>query len=123
MKEYILNGKVMLAASVPYNGTAFSLFVSEMTTSLQFILNRKPHFIALPPGEYKILGKPKEVTEEQWRELVDRDYLEVVNIGEYDGFVCYYDDRLYCDTATESGLSFCKVEGIDDNSVLIEKIK
>jgi len=62
-------------------------------------------------AEFKILGKATELTEEQWRTIVDSNH---------GGFECYDKDmmlkncRNYCNSATESGSSLLSANGVKD---------
>lgn len=77
--------------------------------------------IDLPPGSWQILGRPKEISEEVWKGLV-----EFIHGYEWAAYFDYED--VYCsgyhNTAIESGLSWCRANGIDEeNSLLIIKNK
>lgn len=60
-----------------------------------------------PEGTYKSIGSAHEVTEEQWKGIVEQ-----IGVDEWDVFVNYVDERCAFETATESGLSLLKANGV-----------
>lgn len=73
----------------------------------------------LPPGEWKILGLGKDLTKEQWSEVVDK-----FNNGSYRD----YEHKVFdpCDeylpmylSAPESGLSLLRSKGLQAENTLI----
>lgn len=75
--------------------------------------------IKLPEGNWSILGRPEEMTEEQWKRVVlydinpMQDYFE----GAMDYGLSYENFNL--DTCFESGLSLLKSKNIDPSKVII----
>ena len=89
----------------------------------------------LPPGSWQILGRGKELTEEQWKEIVPRIDGDLAWIPSYNdpdsgghGF-CYddyesEDEHTVYYTATESGLSLLKYKNVPiDNVIILVKAK
>lgn len=65
----------------------------------------------LPPGSWRIVGRAKELNEEQWGIFVKHDLGPMTNkIAGYD-----YANEVFggCTTATESGMSLLRSLGID----------
>lgn len=79
-------------------------------------MDRHFEHVVLPSGQWSLLGRPKEITEEQWKGIVDTypddgcggfaymDYTSCVN-----GF----------ETAKESGLDLLKSKGLNPESIII----
>lgn len=120
-KITVLNEKA-IAVHVTETANNFSIYEQEL-----MFTDKKPDDpyplglddldgIDLPPGSWQILGRPEEITEEQWKGIVDTypddgcggfaymDYTSCVN-----GF----------ETAKESGLDLLKSKGLNPESIII----
>lgn len=84
-------------------------------------------YISLPPGSYSILGRPEEITEVQWRGIVERDNRKTSNgliemeVSGFKDYERFGGSSLFQvkSTATESGLSLLKSKGLQDKSIII----
>lgn len=86
------------------------------------------HWIGmLPPGSYSILGKGNEITEDQWKGVVDKDERTVTN-GTRDTLISGFKDYerhggssifMVKRTATESGISLLKSKGLNPKTTFI----
>jgi hypothetical protein len=81
----------------------------------------------LPPGQWSLLGKASELTEEQWRGIVDRDKrktsnglieMEISGFKDYERFGGSSIFRVKS-TAIESGLSLLKSHNLAPETTLI----
>lgn len=72
----------------------------------------------LPPGEWKLLGFPNEISEEVWDGLAHGVWNS--HLDKWDWFEINRDH--ITGTATESGLSWCRANGVE-NCLLIVKTK
>lgn len=87
--------------------------------------NRKS--IQLPSGSWQILGKAKELTDDQWKSIVDDiSFLRPnpYNIERDEVVECWQDytdetEQLVCYTPTESGLSLLKSKSLNPGTTLI----
>lgn len=79
---------------------------------------------SLPPGQWQILGLGHQLTEEQWKGIVERQRgqglywhynIRGSSLGQYGAFLL--------DTATKSGLSLLKSKSLDPSTTLILKRK
>lgn len=73
----------------------------------------------LPPGSYTLVGLGSELTEEQWKEIIEDTW----ESGDFIGwsFRDYSDKHSTFDTATESGLSLLKSKSLSPNTTVILK--
>lgn len=130
MNWYKLNGKEILAVKVPKSKIPIHEFVLQQLTDVNLAWL---HFVdkvgievatgvQLPPGSYSILGRGRDLTEEQWRGLVEnlfgKHYKDYTLPDDHKG----YGGPFVCHTATASGLSWFKANGIDENYLLIIKM-
>lgn len=117
-----LNEKA-IAVEVPEDADNFDYF--EEKNDLWFELLDKnctpiaSDFISLQEGRYSILGRPEDLTEEQWKGIVERLNTFVGDNSQHiDVYVDYYKDY-ECQTATESGLSLLKSKGLNPVEIII----
>lgn len=121
MKHLTLNGHTILAVEMPNDARDIELYDIQNSIVYRvgqgtedFDILREP----LPEGEWQLLGRPSQVTEDQARGLVGHLTL----MGERtDAFENYGFGLPKYKTATESFLSWCRREGVDDNFVLLIK--
>lgn len=72
-------------------------------------------FCDLPEGPYEILGRPEEITEEQWKGIVERA-MPFGRVGRYMDYE-YPDSAFY--EAKTSGLSLLKSKSLEGASIII----
>lgn len=80
--------------------------------------------LILPKGNYQIVGLAKDLTEEQWEEIVERDgfyYIERDVVKSCWKDYRTNDENLVQFSATESGHSLVKSHGFQNNNCLILK--
>lgn len=77
----------------------------------------------LPTGNWRILGNANELTEEQWKEVVEEIHKGAyVNYDKKTRRWKDYNWDFYTDTATESGASLLKLHKLDNPLILIKDI-
>jgi hypothetical protein len=120
MKTLELNGREILAvecenpnATLHIHGNNMELHWARHAGNGKFLLVIKK----LPSGQWQILGRPSEITEEVARGLVESK--EVRNRIIY---LDYTEPTWWYKKATESLLSWCRANGIE-NELLILKNK
>lgn len=67
--------------------------------------------IDLPSSHWKLLGQFSQITEDQWKEIVESDYRGYKHYWKDNGFVPRGFNHRY-KTATESGLSLLRAHGV-----------
>ena len=118
MKELTIAGKEYGIVSVPEGAT--DITIDELITPyLQYWQGDEDTAVDLPPGQWKLIGRLKDIDEKGWRGIVEL-------CEHFDGFYGY---RNYLITGTyekhalESGHSLMKANGFEMEDVLLEKIK
>ena len=123
MIEKNINGDTYLFVEVPESSGEY--FLEDWPFNNEVVIGMAAPdpdlYETLPEGNYTIIGKASEISEEQWEEIVAIDELEVVGIGGYSGFVNYEDKNTFFSTATESGLSLIKSMNLIPPTTLIIK--
>lgn len=90
-----------------------------------FGLNSISRMVKLPPGQWEIIGKGNEITEEVWAQiLVKEDLYWEMSYRRYPepGQELAFQEHI-ADTATESGHSLIKSHGMKPETTLILKLK
>lgn len=83
---------------------------------LMYVTDQRAELI--PEGNWRILGKANELTEEQWKEVLsDHRIGSGIYFLGYDNF----QDIVYTDTATESGASLLKLHQLENPLILIKE--
>jgi hypothetical protein len=103
MKEIQTNGITILLVEVPEDATYFNLHHNILLYPLG---NDDVDGIRLPIGQYQILGKSTELSEEQMKEICDK--------WKYGWNNYLYPDTTYYPTVQESYLSLLEANGIVD---------
>lgn len=117
MKE--INGYLLV--SLPDNFRTYGLGIAAMNRGLNYIAYDTPNSfvderIVLPKGNYSIIGLAKDLTEEQWKGIVESKKTfgyrkhDAVN-GEYQ----------WTARALQSGHSLLKANNLNPNTTLILK--
>ncbi len=131
MEAYTLNGKEVLVVDVPPQSNAIRFFGFD--NHLEWVNDYgESESKDLPPGDWQPLGKGSEISNDQWKDLVESDryydgHPEDHGLGE----VTYYRDypnelhESCIFSASESGLSWIRSIGKDPEKVylLIKKEK
>lgn len=121
MKQIQLNSGVFLLVEVPEDAYDFviddDLYYKKAGVPCVKNLN----------GQWEIIGKGNEITEEVWRGIVEElhgHFLEYDRTSEYYtvGLDKIY-GKTYFNTATESGHSWIKSHGMKPETTLILKLK
>lgn len=110
-----LNGKEILAVVVPNNAKNFTVIESHS----YFHSPRVEHSIGgvnLPEGNWTILGRPSEISEE-----VARMLLISGNRNGKSVYLNYNKPRKTFNTAIQSFKGWCKTNGITDKHILLIK--
>ncbi len=111
MKQIELNGKKVLVG--PGLSPNAKVFVSvDMTNSQCLNYSDCGHLgsKSLPPGNYQLLGRAGELTEEQCKGLVEPDG---------DAFKCYAVEGDSWHNPVESWQSFCRANNIQPNKLIL----
>lgn len=113
MNPLTLNGNALLAVDVPEDAYCFEISIEEESISFLFP-DGDWDIIDIPhPGNWSILGRLNDITEERAAGLVDgkgglyKDYMALDNGYEYDLL------------ATESLQSFFRSHGVDGNPLIL----
>lgn len=121
---HTLNGKEILAVKVPDDATNFwinnigCIRYSQMQGKISSVIEPAQIGEYLEKDKWSILGRGRDLTEEQWRGLVGGP--PYASYEEQN--ICAEDYKgLWVQTATASGLSWLKANGIDENYLLIIK--
>ena len=127
MKEIKTNGIEVLFVEVPEDAKEFDVHHNVL---LCFHLNDNVEGINLPIGQYQILGKSTELSEEQMKEICEHkevdsyDYYGIVYDEIYRNYLLSeHDWKLSCDqfsTVQESYLSLLEANGIVDRCMIPE---
>ncbi len=116
-----------IAVKVPEDASDFKLHYSTHWTNddvqklvfsseIQDPLKCGGDMIHLPPGQWQILSRASELTEEQWKGIVG--WFELAGKVGYRDY-SHDDPRFPFANATESGLSLLKSKGLNPDEVLI----
>lgn len=131
---HTLNGNEVLAVKVPDDASDIQLHkIGGIDEYCITYFTEKPfagteRVYLPPPGSYSILGRGRDLKEEQWQGLVESDWWydgpkEDHGLGKvtfYREYPKELEDSCLL-SATESGLSWLKANGIDENYLLIIK--
>jgi len=121
MKTLELNGREILAVEVPEGSYLPDIYEDKGKNYIDYWHNVHEYSqIELPSGNWQILGRPSEITEDVARGLVSWFELEG-QLGYRD--YSHDDPRFPFRTATESLLSWCKANGITEKHILLIKNK
>ncbi len=71
----------------------------------------------LPPGRWQLIGKGGELSEEQWKGIVETEYIE--DIGHFP--IDYETEESDCSSYTESGLSLLRSHGMNENTIILKE--
>lgn len=119
--------KDYLLVTVP-EGT-HDVFIDEGDPNLVFFCDVFGEYfgdsVSLPPGSWQLIGLASEITEEQWREIVDWYGVgdgSVDEAGVGDIFWCYDESDFCFDTAIKSGKSLLKYHNLNGNQTVILKL-
>jgi hypothetical protein len=74
-------------------------------------------WIELPPGNWQLIGKGDALTEEQWKGIVETEYIE--DIGHFP--IDYETEESDCSSYTESGLSLLRSHGMNENTIILKE--
>jgi len=118
MKEIQTNGITILLVEVPEDATRF---VTDWKFLIVDIFSPTQKMIPIPEGQYQILGKSTELSEEQMKEICWQ-----VSFGNYTGYKNY--NQAKCSdfrdivessfsTVQESYISLLEANGIDNNKI------
>lgn len=118
MKEYKLGDKVLIA--VPWYEDAIRCYMQGDRWLYFTLKGAVNHGIELPPGSYSILARGREVTDSQWQDLLEEEMN--LDIHDNEWWRNYEDDYKPFRSATESGLSWLRSQGINENDLLIIKM-
>lgn len=77
----------------------------------------------LPLGSWELIGLAKDLTEDQWKGVVEVLNTFVGDNGQRIDVFVDYDNNFECDTAAESGLSLLKSKSLNPGTTLILKRK
>ena len=112
--EIQTNGITILLVEVPEGAKEFD--ISDMGSLIYYVEWGNSGYIDLPQGQYQILGKSTELSEEQMKEICDTDGKGYMNYLEHP-------KNSYCKTVQESYLSLLEANGIVGNQLVLIKIK
>jgi hypothetical protein len=73
--------------------------------------------IDIPPGNWQLIGKGDALTEEQWKGIVETEYIE--DIGHFP--IDYETEESDCSSYTESGLSLLRSHGMNENTIILKE--
>jgi hypothetical protein len=130
MTKPILGGDYLLVNEIPKGAKNIEVKeLLEFDDVLEFTLNGILHRIPLPIGDWKIVGKVKDIGEDVWNEIIPGRcrFNGTVLKGEpnewnnYENPLASDSRKAFTTTATESGLSLVKSEGFDENDLLLKK--
>ncbi len=71
----------------------------------------------LPLAEWQLIGKGGEISEEQWKGIVETEYIE--DIGHFP--IDYETEESDCSSYTESGLSLLRSHGMNENTIILKE--
>lgn len=107
MKEITTNGITILLVEVPEDATKF---VTDWKFLIVDIFSPTQKMIPIPEGQYQILGKSTELSEEQMKEICEKEYFQ----GYFQGFCNYMSKQVTPLTVQESYLSLLEANGMVD---------
>lgn len=117
-----LNDNCLAVAGLPSDAVA--MFTGFIGDELEYIRMDIPlhSIIKIPEGNWRILGKANELTEEQWKEVVPEIHKGAyVNCDKKTRSWKDYNWDFYTDTATESGASLLKFHELENPLILIKE--
>ena len=113
MKEITTNGITILLVEVPEDATRF---VTDWKFLIVDIFSPTQKMIPIPEGQYQILGKSTELSEEQMKEICPK----CIGLSVYPDYN-FKPTRLvalkFFHTVQESYLSLLEANGIDNNKI------
>lgn len=91
---------------------------------LDYDLGKEIGSVEMPPGNFQIVGIGRELTEVQWKEIVDRQNGSVGKYKDYSitGSLAKYGTYLL-GAATESGFSWLRSHGADETFLILKEVK
>lgn len=120
----ITTGKAtIVVVELPTGATNVVVRQNDAQSDVWYDLDGVSHMVSLPHGQWKHAGQPSQLTEEDWKGIIDQkietdiDETEVSTTSKDIEIVYFYDyvNKTFfgdCDTATESGLSLLKANGV-----------
>lgn len=120
----------VIGVVVPESSYMWTVVGNELLMVPHIGLSARKKYYDLPPGQWQIVGLGNQLTEEQWKGIVE--WYEDSNDSSYDPqynettyFNVFKDyvtgDEGEVDTATESGLSLLTSKGLKPENTLILK--
>lgn len=115
-----------IAVIVPEDASGFLVSNAQLDNDLVYLKDGSYKYIASLPGEignWKILGRGNDLTEEQWKGIVAQFVYKSPFGGDggetkYNDYTCDRVDALF-KTATESGLSLLKAHNLEPDVLIL----
>lgn len=117
MREIQLPSGKYLLVEVPERTTAKQFFIHYDRVWVDSTYPKDYFSKRMPTGQWAIVGKASELTEQQWKGIVDRGFYE----GNFCGYPSYELKQFFYSYAAESGQSLIKSHSMKSETTLILK--